>query len=93
MIFEESAEGWSAFPADDFGCGSLGDTLEETREDFRSVLTVYLAETVRFGDPLPLPKATSVDFAEFDPNHTQKHYVVEWLTIEAPISEQVDIAA
>jgi predicted RNase H-like HicB family nuclease len=87
VVYENGAKNWSAFSPDIPGCGSMGDTLEETRENMREALELYLAETAKTGEPIPEASATSVDFEEFDPGHETKHYVVEWLRVSLPQSD------
>jgi predicted RNase H-like HicB family nuclease len=84
VVYEKGEKNWSAFSPDVPGCGSLGDTVEETRANMREVLELYLSETVKAGGPVPEPVATSVDFHEFDPDHQTKQYVVEWLSVPLP---------
>lgn len=86
VVYEKGANNWSAFSADVPGCGSLGDTLEETRANMREAMELYLDETARAGEPTPDASATSVDFQEFDPEHQTKQYVVEWLAVTLPSS-------
>ncbi|HUY95873.1 MAG TPA: type II toxin-antitoxin system HicB family antitoxin [Terracidiphilus sp.] len=84
VVFERGSGNWSAFSPDVPGCGSLGDSLDEVRENMREALELYLSESAKAGEDLPVPSAKSVDFEEFDPGHQTKHYVVEWLSIRMP---------
>jgi len=84
VVYEKGRENWSAFSPDIPGCGSLGDTLGQTRSNMREAVDLYLDETMKAGEPLPEATATSVDFDEFDPGHETKQYVVEWLEVELP---------
>jgi predicted RNase H-like HicB family nuclease len=84
VVYEKGENNWSAFSPDVPGCGSLGDTLEETRANMREALEVYLKETAKAGEPIPEATATSVDFEEFDPGHETKQYMVEWLGVSLP---------
>jgi predicted RNase H-like HicB family nuclease len=86
VVYEKCASNWSAFSPDVLGCGSLGDALEDTRENMRAALELYLCETVKAGEAIPEATATSVDFDEFDPVHESKQYVVEWLRVSLPES-------
>ena len=86
VVYEKGATNWSAFSPDIPGCGSLGDTLDETRLNMREAMELYLNETANAGEPVPEAVATSVDFCEFDPNHQTKQYVVEWLAVQLPQS-------
>ena len=86
VVYEKGATNWSAFSPDVPGCGSLGDDLEDTRANMREALELYLRETAKAGEPLPVAAATSIDFTEFDPEHQTKHYAVEWLSVSLPQS-------
>ncbi len=86
VVYEKVANNWSAFSPDVPGCGSLGDTLEETRTDMREAMELYLSESAKAGEAIPDASATSIDFTEFDPGHETKHYVVEWLSVSLPQS-------
>jgi predicted RNase H-like HicB family nuclease len=87
VVYEKGANNWSAFSPDLPGCGSLGDTLEDTRTNMREAIEVYLNETAKAGEQIPEATATSVDFEEFDPDHETKQYVVEWLAASLPRSQ------
>ena len=86
VVYEKGDTNWSAFSPDIPGCGSLGDTLDDTRANMREAMELYLTETVKAGETLPDAAATSVDFHEFDPDHQTKQYVVEWLSVPLPQS-------
>ncbi len=84
--YEKSANNWSAFSPDLPGCGSFGDGLEDTRVSMREAVELYLTETAKAGEPMPDAVATSVNFDEFDPDHSAKQYFVEWLSVSLPQS-------
>ncbi|MGO9519957.1 MAG: type II toxin-antitoxin system HicB family antitoxin [Candidatus Korobacteraceae bacterium] len=86
VVYEKGASNWSAFSPDIPGCGSLGETLDDTRTNMRGAMELYLVETAKAGEPIPDASATSVDFSEFDPDHQTKQYVVEWLAVTLPRS-------
>jgi predicted RNase H-like HicB family nuclease len=88
VVYEKGNKNWSAFSPDVAGCGSMGESLEDTRVNMREALELYLSETVNTGEPLPEAVATSVDFEEFDPGHETKQYVVEWLRVSLPQSDK-----
>ena len=84
VVYEKGDRNWSAFSPDLPGCGSLGDTVEETRANMREAMELYLEEIAKAAEPIPDASATSVNFAEFDPGHETKQYVVEWLAVTLP---------
>ena len=52
----------------------------------REAMEVFMAETVKAGEPIPNAVTTKVDFDEFDPGHETKQYFVEWLGVSIPQS-------
>jgi predicted RNase H-like HicB family nuclease len=86
VVYEKSANNWSAFSPDLPGCGSLGEALEDTRVNMREAVELYLKETAKAGEPIPDAVVTSVNFDEFDPDHSAKQYFVEWLSVLLPQS-------
>jgi predicted RNase H-like HicB family nuclease len=86
VVYEKGAKNWSAFSPDIPGCGSLGDTIEETRANMREAIELYLRETAKAGESIPPATATGVDFEEFDPDYKGKQYFVEWLQVSLPKS-------
>lgn len=84
VVYEQGASNWSAFSPDVPGCGSLGDSLDETRTNMRDAIELYLNETAAAGEPIPEATAAMVNFDEFDPEREAKRYVVEWLTVSLP---------
>jgi predicted RNase H-like HicB family nuclease len=84
VVYEKGASNWSAFSPDVPGCGSLGDSLEDTRANMREAMELYMRETAKVGEPIPDAAATNVNFEEFDPGHETKQYFVEWLTVSLP---------
>jgi len=81
VVYEKGANNWSAFSPDLPGCGSLGDSLEDTRANMREAVELYLSEAAKAGEPIPEATATSVNIDEFDPNHETKEYFIEWLPV------------
>lgn len=86
VVYEKGGTNWSAFSPDIPGCGSLGDTVDETRANMREAMELYLSETAKAGEAVPEAAASTVDFCEFDPDHQTKQYVVEWLAVPLPQS-------
>jgi predicted RNase H-like HicB family nuclease len=86
VVYEKAGDNWSAFSPDIPGCGSVGDSLEETRSNMREALTLYLFETAKAGEAIPEATASGVNIDEFDPEHETKQYFVEWLDVALPQS-------
>jgi predicted RNase H-like HicB family nuclease len=85
VVYEKGPSNWSAFSPDVPGCGSVGDTLEDTRANMREALEIFLMESAKAGEPIPEASARSVDFEEFDPGH-EAQYFVEWIQVTLPES-------
>ncbi len=84
-VFEKSAEdNWGAFAPDVPGTGGLGGTIDEARQSLLEGIGYMLEDIAERGLPMPEAKSTAVDFSEFDPEHTDLQYVVEWLPVDLP---------
>jgi predicted RNase H-like HicB family nuclease len=84
-VFEKVADdNWGAFAPDVPGTGGMGDSMEDARRSLIEGIGYMLEDIAERGALLPEAKSTAIDFAEFDPNHTDLQYVVEWLTVELP---------
>jgi predicted RNase H-like HicB family nuclease len=63
IVIERTATGFSAYSPDVPGCAAVGDTEEETRQNFRGALTAHLELMREIGDPIP-ESSSSVDYVE-----------------------------
>jgi predicted RNase H-like HicB family nuclease len=54
VLYEKSANGWSAYIPDLRGCVALGFTLDETKRLIQESLELHLG-SMRDGDPIPEP--------------------------------------
>jgi predicted RNase H-like HicB family nuclease len=84
VVFEKGNDNWSAFAPDVAGTGGMGDTFEDARQSLREGIGYVLEHAIETGLPIPEAAATSVDFSEFDPNPSESHYEIEWMTVELP---------
>ncbi len=85
VVFEKAAEdNWGAFTPDIGGAVGAGDSYEAARKSVLEGIEIQLEDLAERGIPAPLSVTGSVDFAEFDPDHTDLQYVVEWLAVELP---------
>ena len=84
VVYEKGVSNWSVFSPDILGCGSLGDTLEETRANMREAMEFHLDETIKAGERIPEATVTTINFDEFDPDHTTHQYVIEWVAVSLP---------
>lgn len=63
IIIEPTGTGFSAFSPDVPGCAAVGDTEEETRQNFQDALSAHFDAMREIGEPIPEPRA-SVDYVE-----------------------------
>ena len=63
VIIEQTGTGYSAYSPDVSGCVAVGDTEEETRQNFQDALTVHFQSMREVGEPIPEPRS-SVDYVE-----------------------------
>jgi len=87
VVYEKGATNWSAFSPDIPGCGSLGDTLKETRTNLNEAIELYRNETEKAAESLSDALRTNIDFADFGPDHQSEQYTVEWLEVALPKSQ------
>ncbi len=84
IVFEKGNDCWGAFAPDVPDTGGMGDTIAEARESLREGIGYIFEHALETGLPIPEAKTTNVDFSEFDPNPSESHYEVEWLTVQIP---------
>ena len=63
VVIEQTSTGYSAYSPDVPGCGAVGDTPEETRENFQDALAAHFEAMRAVGEPIPEPNS-SVDYVE-----------------------------
>ena len=66
MILEPTSTGFSAYSPDVPGCAAAGDTLEETRNNFREALELHFDAMRLVGEPIP-ESTSGVDYVEVAP--------------------------
>lgn len=63
VIYEKGETNWGAFVPDLPGCVSIGDTLEEVKENIKEAMELYLEVLIERGEIIPEPKI-QVGFVE-----------------------------
>jgi predicted RNase H-like HicB family nuclease len=63
IIIEQAENNYSAFVPDLPGCVSVGDTLEEVKENIQEAISFHLESLLEEGLTIPLPK-TECDYVE-----------------------------
>ena len=56
VLYEQGEENWGAIVPDLPGCVSIGDTLEDAKENVKEAISVYLEELQERGEPTPEPR-------------------------------------
>ena len=63
LVIEKTSTGYSAYSPDVPGCAAVGDTEEETRQNFQDALTAHFQALRELGEPIP-ESSSSVDYVE-----------------------------
>jgi predicted RNase H-like HicB family nuclease len=85
VVYERVAEdNWGGWAPDIGGAVGAGDSLELARQSLLEGIGFMLEDLLESGAPVPEARSTSVDFSEFDPQPSESHYEVEWLTVNIP---------
>jgi predicted RNase H-like HicB family nuclease len=63
LVIEPTSTGYSAFSPDVPGCAAVGDTEQETRQNFQQALEAHFEAMREIGEPIPEPRAR-VDYVE-----------------------------
>jgi predicted RNase H-like HicB family nuclease len=63
LVIERTSTGYSAYSPDVAGCAAVGDTEEETRQNFQEALAAHFEAMREVGEPIPEP-CSSVDYVE-----------------------------
>lgn len=58
VVIEQTATGYSAYSPDVAGCGAVGDTEQETRQNFQEALAAHFEAMREVGEPIPEPLPT-----------------------------------
>ena len=66
-IIEPDEDGYHGYVPALPGCHTCGDTIEETKENLREALTLFMASLLDDGEPIP-----EEDFIEFHPTITEE---------------------
>lgn len=55
VVIEQTQTGYSAYSPDVSGCAAVGNTIEETQENFRDALEAHFDAMREVGEPIPQP--------------------------------------
>ncbi len=61
----------------------MGETPDEARKSLREGIGYMLDYCVEKSMPFP-NSSNIVDFSAFDPNPSESHYDIEWMTVDLP---------
>ena len=56
IIIEPTKTGFSAYSPDLQGCVTVGETVEQTRENMEEAIELYLEELAETGETIPTPR-------------------------------------
>jgi predicted RNase H-like HicB family nuclease len=56
IVIEQTSTGYSAFSPDVPGCAGVGDSEEETRQNFQDALGAHFEAMRDIGEPIPSPE-------------------------------------
>jgi len=84
IIIEPTGTGFSAYSPDLQGCITVGETVEQTRENMEEAIELYIEELIESGENVPVPRKLKDQvnmigalqrgtFIAFVPNHTEFH--------------------
>ncbi len=91
VVYERVAEdNWGGWAPDIGGAVGAGDSLELARASLREGILIQLEDLGERGHGAPPATASSIDFAEFDPDPSRSHYEIEWMTVD--LSERTSIS-
>lgn len=65
ILIERTSTDYSAFSPDVPGCAAIGDTPEETRQNFHDALAAHLKAVREIGEPIPEP-CVSVGYVDIE---------------------------
>lgn len=63
IVIEKTGTGYSAYSPDIDGCAAVGNSQEETRQNFREALEAHFEAMRDLGESIPEPNS-SVDYIE-----------------------------
>lgn len=63
VVIELTGTGYSAYSPDVLGCVAVGDSEEDTRQNFQEALIAHFQAMREVGEPIPVPH-TLVDYVE-----------------------------
>ena len=66
VVFERTADGWSAYAPDVPGCGTTGATVDEALVNIKEALELWLEVAEEQGDTAPEPLHQFAAFVEVD---------------------------
>ncbi len=85
VIYERIApDNWGGWTPDISGAVGAGDSIELARQSLLEGIHAQLENLAERGIEAPQAVSKNVDFSEFDPDPSEAHYEVEWLSVTLP---------
>jgi predicted RNase H-like HicB family nuclease len=87
-VYEHGKDGYSGSVPDLPGCVFTAETLQEVQKRMRKAVKVHLRLLVAQAKEIPHPTTTIIEFPRPIDGSEDKHWVVERLEIDVPVSER-----
>ncbi|TAM95728.1 MAG: type II toxin-antitoxin system HicB family antitoxin [Chitinophagaceae bacterium] len=83
-VIEKADYNYSAFSPDIPGCGTVGDTIEETLKNLKEAIELSLEYDLEKGDQVPKPKGLvyHINNGIFDEDNIAEDYFITQVEIE-----------
>ncbi len=59
VIYEKGNNVWGAYVPDLPGCTSMGDTLDDVKQNIQEAITGYIKNLREYGEPVPEPASVA----------------------------------
>jgi predicted RNase H-like HicB family nuclease len=66
IVLEKTEDGYSAYAPDIPGVAGVGSDVQDTMENMREGLELYIEEALSAGDPIPPPSATRAEYLDIE---------------------------
>ena len=90
VVYEFANGSYSGYAPDLPGCTSAGDTHEQLRVNMREAVETYVSLLVERGNEIPRQVTTTVHFPKPVNETDVKHWRIERLEIEIPVTERAN---
>lgn len=97
VIYERSPNNYAAYAPDLAGCGSVGDSLDDVRDNIREAIEFHIEGMQMDNEPIPEPIMTVADaldyhhkvLAEYGTDEDQDAVDVEMVEVNVDVSREL----